>query len=350
MVSFTGQSKLFKNEQILSPEYLPDILPYRESQTQYLADNLSRVTKSKVPHNIFIFGPPGLGKTASAKYVFREFENYSGMETIYINCWDFNTSNSVLSEIASKLGAFVQRRGWAKDEIMCRMVEKLEKLNKSLLICLDEADQLIYKDQNLLYDLIELNGKIKNPISMIFISNNPHVFAKLESRIMSRLNLDEIEFKAYTLQEMKGILQERAEEAFTSIEEGVVALAAAHAINKNGDVRVGLQCLINAGRKAEQNNESKLKVGHVKEILRNVKEAKPQILKENVSDLEKNILDLVNGNDKMSFDELYVKYSGTVESPLTKRMFREYVDHLDSIGLIKWGILKSGKSRFILKV
>jgi Cdc6-like AAA superfamily ATPase len=166
---------------------------------------------------------------------------------------------------------------------------------------------------------------------------------------MSRLNLEDIEFKPYTIQEMKDIIQERIENAFHNVEEGVAALTAAHAINKSGDVRVGLQCLMKAGRLAEKEKSDKLKTSHIKSVLKEVKDAKPEILKGNVTDVEKLVVDIVN-DGKTTFDELYSEYSNRVESPLTKRMFREYVNHLTELNLIKIGKRKLGKSRFISKV
>lgn len=349
MVISTEQSEIFKNEEILSPEYLPDILPHRENQVKQLADNLLPASKGRKPQNTFIFGSPGIGKTAVSKYVFREFEEYSGIKTIYMNCWDYNTSLSVLTKIVSSLGMFVQRRGWSKDEVISRLIEALEKSKKSLLICLDEVDQLVYKDQKVLYDLLRLNQYVKNPVGLIFISNNPHIFANLEARITSSLSLDEIGFKPYTLQEMKDILKERVDYGFHFVEEGVVALASAHALNKNGDVRVGLECLMKAGRFAEKEHADKVKVEHVKKVLKSVDDIKPEILKENITGVEKSILELFNKRGKTTFDELYAEYSKTVEGPLTKRMFRKYVNHLDSVNLMKIGKRKEGKSRFILK-
>ncbi len=349
MVIYQEHSKIFKNEEVLSPEYLPELLPHRENQIKQLADNLLPASKGRKPQNTFIFGSSGIGKTATAKYVFREFEDFSGIKSMYINCWDYNTSSAVLTKIVSDFGMFVQRRGWAKDEIISRLVETLEKSKKALVVCLDEVDQLIYKDQKVLYDLLRLNQYVKNPIGIIFISNNPHVFVNLEPRIMSSLSLDEIEFKPYTLQEMKNILQERVDYGLNSVEEGVVALASAHAINKNGDVRVGLECLLKAGRLAEKESCDRVNVMHVKKVLRTVDEVKPEILKDNISDVEKLILDISDKRGKTTFNELYDEYSESIKEPLTKRMFRKYVKHLDSINLLKIGKRKLGKSRFILK-
>src|SRR5437899_757134 len=177
------ESRIFKNEEVLYPEYLPELLPHREEQIKLLAQDLTQVGEGRKPQNIFFHGPPGIGKTAVTKYVFREFENYSGIKTIYLNCWDFKTSLAILSQVVIELGFPVQRRGWAKDEIFLRLVESLRKTKKGLVICLDEVDQL--NDQEALYDLLRMNQSVDNPVGIVFVSNNPFVFASLEPRIRS---------------------------------------------------------------------------------------------------------------------------------------------------------------------
>jgi cell division control protein 6 len=344
------ESRIFKNEEILSTEYLPELLPHREQQTKLLVDNLSPASKKRKPINTFLFGGPGIGKTACAKYVFREFENYSGIKTIYLNCWDFNTSVAILSRLTNELGAFVQRRGWAKDEILDRLIESLKKSNKGLVICLDEIDQLVYKDPKALYDLLRINQYVDIPVGLVFISNDPWVFANLEPRIKSSLALEEIEFKSYSMQEIKDILQERTKYAFHRIDDVVILLAANHAIQKGSDVRVGLECLLKAGRVAEQENSDKVKIEHIKKILKEVKEVKPQLIKENVNGTEKNILEILDNEEKLTFVDLYKKYCSIAENPVTERTFRDYLDHLMQLKMIEFRKRKIGRSKVIAKV
>ncbi len=339
------ESKIFKNEEVLSFEYLPEFLPHRENQIKQLARNLMPASKGRKPQNTFIFGPSGIGKTAVVKFVFREFENYSGIKTVYINCWDFNTAQAILTETVLRLGFPVPRRGWAKDEILSRLIEVLGKSKKGLIICLDEVDQLIFKSQEVLYDLLRLNQYVKNPIGIVFVSNNPHIFANLEERIKSSLSIEEIEFKPYSLMEMKDILEERIKEGFFKVESGVGLIVANHAVKKGGDVRVGLECLLKAGRIAEEENANMLKVEHVKKVLKEVKEIKPEILKERVNEVEKEILKILGERESFTSGELYKIYSNKAENPITQRRFREFLKHLASIGLIKIREKKKGKGR-----
>jgi cell division control protein 6 len=315
---------------------LPELLPHREQEIKLLAKNIEPASKNRKPQNTFVFGPPGIGKTAVTRFVFREFEEtYSNVKTIYINCWDFNTSVSVISKICLDLDIFVQRRGWAKDEILNRLVEFLNKNNKSIIVALDEVDQLIFKDSNALYDLLRINQYTKVPFGVIFISNDSLVFSNVEPRIKSSLAIDEIEFKPYNLEEMKDILKERASLAFYSFDSAIISLAANHAVKKGGDVRAGLEVLLKAGRVAEEKSDNKVKVEHVKKVLRKITKVKPKILKEKITKHEKTILKILT-KDGMKFKELYKKYTESVENPLTEKMVKNYLKHLEKIKLIEY--------------
>ena len=157
------------------------------------------------------------------------------------------------------------------------------------------------------------------------------------------LNSDE------AIEEMKQILQERAAHAFFSIESGVIALAANHAVNKGSDVRVGLECLLKAGRVAEQENSGKVKVEHVKKVMMDVVKVKPKILKENLNDIEKVILMVLDENKELSFGELYKKYCESVGEAVTEKPFLNYVRHLDELKLLEWKKRKVNGKRIIGK-
>ena len=339
--------KIFKNEEALSSEYLPEILPHRENQIKELANNLLPAAKGRKPQNTFLFGPPGIGKTAVTKFVFREFEEYSGIKTFYINCWDYRTAVAILSKVVIDLGTFVQRRSVSKDEVIEKLKEACSKSRKGLVICLDEVDQM---EKEALYDLLRINQYIENPIGIVFISNSPYVFTETEPRIRSSLSIEEIEFKPYSPDEMKSILNERVKFAFAAVEEGVVLLAANCAVKKGGDVRIGLDCLQKSGRIAEQENSDKVKVEHIKKIISDIKPAKPEILKEKINETEKLILGIVREKKSWLSGELYESYSRRIENPVSERYFRNFVNHLAEINLVKvrerkWGI--KGRMRII---
>jgi Cdc6-like AAA superfamily ATPase len=243
----------------------------------------------------------------------------------------------------------VVRRGIGKDEILSRLREVIEKSKKGLIICLDEVDQLVRKDQSVLYDLSRMNQYVKNPIGIVLISNNPFLFSDVEPRIKSSLAVEEIEFKPYSIEEMKNVLQERAKNAFFSVESGVIILASNHAIKKGSDVRAGIECLLKAGRVAEQENDIKVKVEHIKKILKEVLKIKPQVTKENLTEIEKIILSIIEENNELSFGDLYNKYCEKAENPITEKPFLNYVRHLDELNLLVFKKRKVNGKRFIIK-
>ena len=322
---------VLKNEEALLPEYLPKFLPHRENQIKELAQNLLPAVKRKKPQNTFIFGPPGIGKTAVVKFVFREFEEYSAkVKTVYINCWDYKTPYANLSKAAIEMGIFVPRRGWGKDEILEKIIEWLRKSKKGLIVCLDEVDQL---NEEVIYDWLRLNQYAENPIGIVFVSNYKDVFVSKEPRIRSSLAIDEIEFKPYKLNEMIDILKERAKLAFTNFENAAVLLAANHAVQNGGDVRIGLECLLRAGRIAEREKAKKLEVKHVKNVLKKVKAIKPKLIEEKLSEIEKAIIKAIKIRPLTS-GELYEKI--TKEGiKISERKFRDYVNNLAERKLIK---------------
>jgi len=336
------ESRIFKNEKILNPEHLPELLPHREHQIERIANNLTPASRGRNPQNMFIFGIPGIGKTASVKFVFRKFEEYSDrVKTIYINTWDYNTVHAILAKLVVELGFFVQRRGTSKDEVLERLIEALKKSNKSIIICLDEVDQLIKKDEKALYDLLRLNQYVNNQVGLVMISNYKDILINVDPRIKSSLDVEGIEFKRYTLEEMKDILMERCKHAFRTgaLENGVILLCANHAVQRGGDVRLGLECLRKAARISEDENANKITVKHVKQVLKDVKQVKLKMIKEKLKGIEKNVVSLLT-EDEITSTEFHKKYIEKF-GKISQFALMRHVKHLQQIGIVK--IKKSRK-------
>ncbi|MEM5815264.1 MAG: AAA family ATPase [Candidatus Aenigmatarchaeota archaeon] len=317
----------FKNEEVLYPEYLPSNLPHRENQIKLIADHINILGKNKKPQNIFIYGPSGVGKTAVTKFIIREFENYSGIKCIYINCWEFNTTFAVIFEILRSLGIFSPRRGVAKDELFLKLVEYLEKSKRNLLIALDEIDVLIKKDQQIIYDLVRIGNYTKQNIMLILISNNKYILKDLEERIKSSLNLEEIEFKPYTFFEVKEIIEERMKLAFRIYDEGISVLVANKVVEMGGDIRVALNILLKAGRLAKD----KLTLDIVKQVIKENSSFTIEEKINNFEEKEKIVLDIFNQpkSIKTAYKEIKEKLN------ISERTLRRIVDKLVAKNLLK---------------
>ncbi|MBU0461012.1 MAG: cell division control protein 6, partial [Nanoarchaeota archaeon] len=69
-----GDESLFRNEIALDYDFLPKLLPYRENEQRHLATCIAPLLNGRNGKNLFIFGAPGIGKTAAMKFVFRDLE------------------------------------------------------------------------------------------------------------------------------------------------------------------------------------------------------------------------------------------------------------------------------------
>src|SRR5690349_9334092 len=91
---------IFKDVTALDYEYIPKSLPFREDKQKYMATCINPLFQGRAGRNLFIHGPPGVGKTVACKHVLKELEDeYDEILTVYINCWEKNTSYKILVAI-----------------------------------------------------------------------------------------------------------------------------------------------------------------------------------------------------------------------------------------------------------
>ncbi len=68
-----GES-VFKQEEALDYEFIPKALPFRENQQHALAACIKPLLQGRNGRNVFVYGAPGIGKTAATKWVLQELE------------------------------------------------------------------------------------------------------------------------------------------------------------------------------------------------------------------------------------------------------------------------------------
>ena len=339
--------ELFKNESYLYPEHVPERLPHRDSEIDSLVFAFNPVLKGGKPQNVFLYGGTGTGKTATAKYVLKELEEFSDRaKSLYLNCFEQNTRHAVLASVANFLGSPIPRRGTGTDEIYDSMVFVLKKAGFTPIIVLDEIDQLhgASEASKLLYDLLRVSEKEKARFGLILISNDFSFTAKLDARVKSSLMEENIEFKQYTPEQLKDILRERAEYAFRegTLEKDVVSVAAAHAAKKGGDARIAIEALLKAGRIAERKNAEQVSLNHLRSAFESIDSAPVKKLVDSLNEEEKIVLKIIAGKDSQKSGEVYAAYCKKSKKPLTDRRFRDLVNKLSSLGLVNAPEIKEG--------
>jgi len=302
---------IFKNKDSLDPEFMPSGFLHREDEINVIKESIRPVYHGNKGDNLFLYGSPGVGKTACTKFVLQQFEN-----SVYINCWLHRTAHNIIVEIARQLEIPVASKGKSTDEVVELILKR-----RDLAIVLDEAD----KAENIsdLYPIVEKTNSV-----FIFITNSKDWILRIEPRMSSRLFLSEREFKPYSFKQMHDIVKERSKMAMMSgvMKEDALTEIARRAYLRQ-DVRVALFLMQKMGQKAELENLKNITM----EMLKNAGPAfrKKAILNEN----EKIIVNVLKENEGKTTGEIYELFSK--QKDLTERAFRLYLKRLEDKNVIR---------------
>src|SRR3989338_170292 len=295
-----SDESLFKNELALDYSFLPKILPHREQQQRYIATCVKPLMDGKNGKNLFIYGAPGIGKTAAMRFVLNELEEETeDVVPIYINCWQKNTTFKIIVGICEQLGYKLTHNKRTEElfEIVKNMLNK-----KSAVFTFDEVDKL--EDFDFLCSVLEEIYKK----SVFLVTNYSDWLEDLDDRLKSRLMAEVLEFKPYSLAETKDVLMQRAEYAFAP---GVFDNGAFELIVKKTaeaeDMRVGLHLLRESGNIAENKASRKITLEHAKEAVAKIGQFTIKSSAD-LTDDERSILDIVKKHSEKKIGELYNIY------------------------------------------
>ncbi len=296
----SGES-LFRDTIFLSYDFQPKIIPFRENEQMRYAMAIRPLLQDHNGRNLFVYGPPGVGKTTSCKHVLRELEEETTeVFPIYINCWKENTTFKIFYKICEDLGyKFIQNK--KTGELFALIKENLNK--KGAVFVFDEIDKL--EDFDFLYSLLEdIYRK-----SVILITNYRDSYSELDERIRSRLNPEFLFYRPYNEMEIRGILQQRKEYAFVQNcweEEGFKEIIEKCVEAK--DVRIGLYLMREAGNLAEERSSRIISVIHVADAIKKVEDfhIKP---KDGLDDELQTILNLVRDHSGKRIGDIFAAYA-----------------------------------------
>jgi chromosomal replication initiation ATPase DnaA len=184
---------------------VPESIVHRDDAVNQLSSVLEPVASGGQTDTVLITGPPGSGKTATAKYTVDTLcrEN-AGVDAVYINCWEDHSPFQTLYRILDALdGATdIHRQSTATDVVLDRLREYDEQ---HCMLLLDEVDQL--DDEDLLYDLLNLSR-----FSLLLIVNRETALLDgLDDRLASRLGgCERIRLAGYSVVQLTDILAEQA--------------------------------------------------------------------------------------------------------------------------------------------
>jgi cell division control protein 6 len=353
------ESRIFKNREALSSDYVPSKLPHREEYIKRVAELLSPILRGEKSNNILIYGLTGTGKTAVVKYVIRRFEEYrervgsNNFRFSYINCRNEDTNYRVLFKLGADLGVRLPFTGLSVAELHSRVKEFIEANGLAVAIVLDEVDFLVKKvGDDLLYRLTRVNAELtRGSVSIVGITNDVKFVESLDPRVRSSLGEVEIVFPPYDAIQLADILRERASIAFREgvLGEGVIEYCASIAAREHGDARRALDLLRLAGEIAERNGSSKVEVEHVRKAREELEmNASVELVKTLPYHGKLLLLALaLEGGYAESTGTLYMRYRKICESlgiePLTQRRVSDIVNELDMMGVVTARVVSRGR-------
>ena len=358
-------STLFLNKSVLQTNYLPEIIPHRDSQIEQIASILAPALRGEKPSNLFVYGQTGTGKTLSVQYVRDELMKRARngdkkLRIEYLNCKlrkVADTEYRILAELIKKLGGEVPSTGLPTDQVYNRFIELVEKEDQVLILILDEIDQAVKKlSDNFLYNLTRLNSELtRTQIGLVGISNDLNFLDILDPRVKSSLSEEEIIFAPYNAPQLREILSKRAELAFKkdALAEGIIEKCAAYAAREHGDARRALDLLRISGELAERDGKDKVTEIHVDQA--NDKMDKDKIL-DTIQAAPKQfqlvLYSIINLTESKTLDniftgDVYNLYqqlcSKTRTEILTQRRVGDLIAEADMLGLINARTVSKGR-------
>ncbi|PIU02935.1 MAG: cell division control protein Cdc6 [Candidatus Diapherotrites archaeon CG09_land_8_20_14_0_10_32_12] len=361
------KNSVFKNKNIVSPHYIPDILPFRDDQIKEIISNLAPALQGKKINNLFLYGKTGTGKTSTIKVVLSKMEELAkertdckSIVTTYINCRNHNTKYRIILKHINDLYKH-DYVGYSSSFVYDKLAEYVKKNKIGLIIVLDEID-LIKDVDDAVYALTRANDELTDgSISIVGISNNVMFKQKLDPRTKSSLCEKELVFPPYNAHELTKILQGRVEEGFNKdcVDDSAIGLASAYAAQESGDARTAILLLLRAGEIADENKEIKITETDVrnakktveKDILLNMVSTLPEQLQYVLFAItrltkSKNQTTLGPNNEGILHSgEVYNEYYRIAKiqgkSPVSLKWFKQYLEELELYGMIATTI--SGK-------
>jgi cell division control protein 6 len=405
---------IFENKEVLRPSYTPHELPHRNEQINQMATILVSALRGDTPSNILIYGKTGTGKTASAKFVSKELESTSQKydvpcEVEYINCEVTDTQYRVLAQLANKFieknRAVIENRvdeltdlrsavtdggstladaqfdsldalddrietletdregmepvpmtGWPTDRVYSSFFEAVDYHERVVVIMLDEIDKLVEKSgDDTLYNLSRMNSELDNSrISIMGISNDLKFTDFLDPRVKSSLGEEEIVFPPYDANQLRDILQHRADVAFKggALTEDVIPLCAAFAAQEHGDARRALDLLRTAGELAERGQADTVEEEHVRKAQDKIELDRVVEVVRTLPTQSKIVLFAIillekNGVHNINTGEVYNIYKRLCEEidadVLTQRRVTDLISELDMLGIVNAVVVSKGR-------
>ncbi|XP_072239990.1 cell division control protein 6 homolog [Leuresthes tenuis] len=215
---------------------IPERFLSRESEQASIRSFLEEKVLQHRAGSLYISGAPGTGKTACLNCVLQEMRaELSSVQTVTVNCMSLRSSHAIFPLLADKLKASGGQNG---------LQRFLMVPGPTILLVLDEMDQLDSKAQDVLYTIFEWPYLPKSRLCLIGVANaldlTDRILPRLQARPHCRPQL--LHFSPYSRQELTAIVQDRLTQASADgiLDASAVQFCARKVSAVSGDARKAL--------------------------------------------------------------------------------------------------------------
>jgi len=250
---------LFRNIDAFEIDYVPEFFNYRESQLDDLAYQVRPALEGGRALSAICRGLPGTGKTTSVLRIFAELEQTTKkILPVYVNCQNDRTKYMVYSRIyAAIFGHAPARTGVSIKSVMDAIGGALQQQERSLIVCLDDANLLHYNNTlgDVVNSLLRLHQDYPGARAAVFATVSDmdlDLVTELNRWVISPFRPSDIYFPPYDADEIRGILRDRIRIGlYPGVISGPMLDCIVEQTMESGDVRVGLDLVKRAVLNAE---------------------------------------------------------------------------------------------------
>jgi len=343
---------VFRDRQLVRVGHVPELdrVVGRDKEVEAVGSALAPAIRGGPPETTIIYGKTGTGKSLVARCVTREArrqatENGHALASAYVDCSDYETETQASREMARGLRSVlgdsaadksIPRKGIAAADYRDITWELLAEHDvDAFIVILDEIDKLESDDLLRSLSRARESGKSNALIGVICISNKIAYRDRLDERVDSSLQDNELVFDPYDALQLQAILEHR-KDAFAEgvLQDGVIPRTAALSAREHGDARKAIDILYEAGRLAEKEQATAVTESHVDKALRKAEINRFQRLVSGQTPHVKHILRglalLTENRDQTQFRtaEVYDAYENIVDQTDTASLSYDRVQRL----------------------
>jgi cell division control protein 6 len=280
MGMFQRNQQVFADAEPLDNSYDPEDIRERDEELEKYRRALQPIIDNRPTSNIFLYGKTGTGKTVATRFMLSHLEDDAAeyddvdLSTVWVSCENLSSSYQVAIALINELRenqnkALISTTGHSQQRVFDILYEELDAFGGTVVIVLDEIDNIGHSD-DILYGLPRAQSNeyvdTVRPV-IIGISNDFQFRDNLSPKVKDTLAEKEILFPPYDANQLRSILDPRAEKAFHDdvLADDVAPLCAAFAAQDTGSARQAIRLLREAGELAQATDSDTVTEEHVRD-------------------------------------------------------------------------------------